>query len=182
MPSALLLINGTYHDGDYEQPTMVGLLEIEDHLLSPVKTHDLQLSRILTVDPDGRIASIRALTDEMKQDPRPAAARFQSGPAIVENGRLTTGEIAASANGNDAYKRTAIGRTEKGETVIVISKTPRTLVDLGAQVLRVSDYRRRKLTLMNLDGGPSTAIHSAAIPSMSYGADKVTPIVIGVTK
>lgn len=181
-PNALLLINGSYHDGAYDQPTMVGLLELGNRILSPFKPKDLQLSRVLAIDPAGRIASIRALSDEVGPNRTPTSARLQSGPAILVDGRLVGDEIAASLNGNDAYKRTAIGRTDNGETVIVISKTPRKLLELGALVLRMNDYRKRKLTLINLDGGPSTAIYSEAIRGMSYGADKVTPIVILVTK
>ena len=117
-PNAILLINGSYHDGDYDQPTMVGLLELESLILSPLKPKDRQLSRVLAIDPIGRIASIRALSDEVGQNRTLTSARLQSGPAIIVDGRLTGNEIASSLNGNDAYKRTAIGRTDNGQTVI----------------------------------------------------------------
>ena len=109
-------------------------------------------------------------------------SRFQSGPAILVGGTTARAEIAASVNGSDRYKRTAIGRTASGESVIVIARTPRTLVDLGEAVRNINGYRERGLTLVNLDGGPSTAIHAPDADGPSYGADKLTPIVIAVEK
>ncbi len=178
-PDVTLLLNGGYHDGDYAEPTMAGLLELDGKVVSALKPGDTQLSRVFSLDGSGRLVGVEPAD---ARQPTSVAARMQTGPAILLDGQLAAKEITASANGRDPYKRTAIGRTRDGTTVIVVARTPRTLAELGTMLRRINAYRRRKLTLINLDGGPSTAIHSPDVPALSYGADKVTPILIAVRR
>jgi exopolysaccharide biosynthesis protein len=179
-PDIALWINGSYHNGDYARPEMVGTLAIDGTTLSAFRPDDPQLSRIIAINDQGRIASVDPARTTLDPSAPHHRTLLQTGPAILIEGELPTAEIAASLNGSDRYKRTAIGRTDMGEAVIVIAKTPRSLTDLGTIVRQVNRYRERRLSLINLDGGPSTAIHAPAQPGLSYGADKVTPIVIGV--
>jgi exopolysaccharide biosynthesis protein len=175
-PEFSLLFNGGYHDGNYANAKLEGLFVLDGKPLNALKPDDGQLSHVLAIDRDGRIASIRVASNELVSSAQTEPTHIQTGPLITEDGRIAEAFIAASLNGKDAYKRTAIGRTRAGETVIVIAKTPRTLKRLGTYVLQVNQYAKRCLTLLNLDGGPSTAIHSNITSDLSYGADKVTPV------
>jgi exopolysaccharide biosynthesis protein len=175
-PEFSLLFNGGYHDGNYANAKLEGLFVVDGKPFNAVKLEDVQLSHVLSINRDGRIASIRVASREFASSTLSEPTHIQSGPLIAEDGRIAEAFIAASLNGKDAYKRTAIGRTHAGETVIVVSKTPRTLKRLGVYVLQVNRYAKRGLTLLNLDGGPSTAIHSNITNDLSYGADKVTPV------
>ncbi len=170
------LLNGAYHDGNYAKPTMEGLLFIEGEQISPAKIGDLQLTHFLVLDDGGKIAGIQHASMLPANYPLSGHSYTQSGPLITDRGVPTPDYIERSLNGSDAYKRTAIGMTAAGDTVIVIAKTPRTLSELGEIVLNTRNYRRRGLTLLNFDGGPSTAFHASGATELSYGADKVTPV------
>lgn len=179
-PRAALLVNGSYHDGNYARPVFDGLLRIGERTIAPAKVADRQLTHLLSIDRSGRLAAILPATAAGMAALAPDSNAVQTGPAILQDGAIATAAIRGSLNGIDAYKRTAIGRTRAGETVIVIARTPWTLTDLGSFVAATDDYAGRGLTLVNLDGGPSTAIHSAIVPPLSYGADKVTPVGLAV--
>lgn len=177
-PDTIVMVNGGYHDGNYAQPHIEGLFVMDGTDISPLKPADPQLTHVLSIN---RAGSIDAVEKISALSPRQTGyTYFQSGPLITDRGRIEFLSIKGSLNGNDPYKRTAIGRTRTGETVIVIAKTPRTLRNLARSVLRINSYKKRQLTLLNLDGGPSTAIHAHRIPALSYGADKVTPVGISV--
>jgi uncharacterized protein YigE (DUF2233 family) len=181
-----VVFNGAYHDGNYANAKLEGLYVIDGKRLSELKTNDKQLTHVLSIDRDGKVVAIREANSQVEVDLQSntllAATNIQSGPLILEESKLATRFIVNSLNGNDAYKRTALGVTRTGETVIVIAKTPRTLADLAKIVLTANDYAKRGLTLLNLDGGPSTAIHSIDIRELSYGADKITPVGFGIRK
>jgi uncharacterized protein YigE (DUF2233 family) len=175
-----LLFNGAYHDGNYAKAKLEGLFFVDGKTQSELKANDRQLTHVLSLDREGRITVIREASAVVSEKLDTNDVHIQSGPLILDDGKLTTNFIDGSLNGNDAYKRTALGRTRAGETVIVIAKTPRTLSELAAIALGANDYASRGLTLLNLDGGPSTAIHANAVRGLSYGADKITPVGFGL--
>ena len=175
-PGRSLLVNGGYHDGHYAEPRLEGLLSLRGKTAGELKAGDLQLTHVMSIDAAGRIASFRAAEAGIAARLETNHSHVQSGPLILDEGKIAVAAIERSVNGKDPYKRTAIGRTAAGETIIVVAKTPQTLANLARLVLRINDYDRRRLTLLNLDGGPSTAIHSNQSPRLSYGADKITPV------
>jgi uncharacterized protein YigE (DUF2233 family) len=174
-PNYSLFVNGGYHDGDYANPKAEGLMIIDGQQIGQFRANDRQLTHVISLNAAGSITAISAAVPELEGKLNPNSSHLQTGPIIIQDGEIKNDFIVNSLNGNDAYKRTAIGRTANGETVIVIAKTPYTLTNLALAILRTNNYRERRLTLVNLDGGPSTAIHSANFPQLSYGADKLTP-------
>jgi Phosphodiester glycosidase len=177
-----LMFNAGYHDGNYANAKLEGLHRFNGIVANAIKRDDPQLTHVLTINRAGRIASIRAAKAERALDDSLNATAIQSGPLILDQGRIARNFIRKSLNGSDAYKRTALGVTRRGETVIVIATAPYTLFELANIVLRINGYARRGLTLLNFDGGPSTAIHSVEIHELTYGADKVTPVAFGLRK
>jgi uncharacterized protein YigE (DUF2233 family) len=179
----VLLVNGSYHDGDYANAQHEGLFVVNGKAHAPLKALDKQLSHVVNINEAGAIVAITPAEENSTPANRwKDGTHIQTGPLVVDAGHIATAFIDAAINGKDRYKRSALGVTSDGATIIVIAKTPRTLHDLANAVLNVNHYRRRKLTLVNLDGGPSTALHSTEQPQLSYGADKVTPIVFGVRR
>lgn len=181
-PQFAAVVNGAYHNGNYAAPVMEGLLTIASDEISKMKIDDRQLTHIMSINTKGKVANISPASALPDDYPRPDYTYTQSGPLILSRGEPALSSIATSLNGTDAYKRTAIGVTDAGDTVIVIAKTPRTLPELALIVLEINDYRERRLTLLNFDGGPSTAVHSLESDRLTYGADKVTPVGFGILK
>ena len=183
-PAAMpaLLVNAGYHDGNYADARPEGLLVIDGTVIAALKPGDRQLTHVLSIDVAGTITAIRPAIAGAVQAPGAGMTQVQSGPLITEDGQPTLRWIAGSLNGTDAYKRTAIGRTRDGATVIVIARMPCSLPALARIVLAAGRYRARGLTLLNLDGGPSTAIHADIPSGLSYGADKVTPVGFAVAR
>jgi uncharacterized protein YigE (DUF2233 family) len=177
-----LVFNAGYHDGNYADAKLEGLHVFNGVVANPIKANDVQLTHVLAINTAGHIASIRSANAANPYDENTISIAIQSGPLILDNGRIAHDFIGKSLNGNDAYKRTALGVTRAGDAVIVIATAPYALVELAQKVLKTSRYARRGLTLLNFDGGPSTAIHSVEIRALSYGADKVTPVAFGVRK
>ncbi len=180
-PGWALVFNGSYHDGHYGSASLVGGFVVQGRVLSPLHAADAQLSQVVRLDGQGRIASITDLADAGDQ-PAANGTAFQTGPLILDAGRVAQASIAASLNGSDAYKRTALGRTADGTTVVAIARRPRTLAAFAADVLAAGDLAHRGLTLVNLDGGFSTAWALADQPASNYQPDKQTPVAFGVRR
>ncbi|MGL5001724.1 MAG: phosphodiester glycosidase family protein, partial [Casimicrobium sp.] len=164
----------------YAKAKLEGLFFVDGEAKSELKPSDRQLTHVFSLDRNGRFAAVREASTTLPEKLDTSGVHIQSGPLILDDGKLATNFIEGSLNGSDAYKRTALGRTRAGETVIVIAKTPRTLAELAKIVLSANNYASRGLTLINLDGGPSTAIHANAVRGLSYGADKITPVGFGL--
>jgi uncharacterized protein YigE (DUF2233 family) len=186
-PSIALWVNASYHDGDYASARLEGLFVVHGKQIAPLKPGDAQLSHIVNISSQGRIIAVEEAPNANSSITSPPSSkrgdtRIQTGPLILDRGEIASQFIAASLNGADAYKRTAIGVTAGGATVFVVARTPRSLDQLARAVLDVSNYRERKLSLVNLDGGPSTALHSTEQRGLSYQADKLTPVMFGVQR
>jgi uncharacterized protein YigE (DUF2233 family) len=178
-----LFVNGSYHDGDYANARLEGLFVVNGKSYAPLKPLDPQLSHVMSLSDTGRITSISLADGDANSSERwKLGTHIQSGPLIIDAGRVATNYIDASINGKDRYKRTAIGMTADGATVIVISRTPRSLQALAAAVLNINRLRDRGLTLLNFDGGPSTSLHATEQRKLSYQADKLTPVLFAIRR
>jgi Phosphodiester glycosidase len=175
-----VVVNGSYHDGDYANAMLEGQFTVRGKHWGVARPDDRQLSHVVAFDTQGRIESIAPADAAALARATAAAASVQTGPLITENGRWVEAYARQSLNGVDAYKRSAVGRTGEGASVIVIARQPRTLEALARDVLALRRYAQRGLTLVNLDGGPSTALALARWPQWHYQPDKLTPVAIGV--
>jgi uncharacterized protein YigE (DUF2233 family) len=182
-PNLALLVNGSYHDGDYGNAKLEGLFVVDGKSYAPLKSLDAQLSHVISFSDAGRISTI-SLADQNAPDAVrwTVGTHIQSGPLIIDSGRIATAFIDASINGHDRYKRTALGVTSDGATVIVIAKTPMSLREFASSVLTINRLLERRLTLLNFDGGPSSTLHSNEQRALSYQADKMTPIAFAIRR
>ena len=175
-----VVVNGSYHDGDYANAKLDGQFTVRGKQWGQARPDDRQLSHVITLDEQGHIASIKPATAAALTQAAHAPLSVQTGPLITQHGAWVATYVHASLNGNDAYKRSAIGRTDDGHSVIVMARRPRTLEALARDVLALRNYAQRGLTLVNLDGGPSTALALAQWPQWHYQPDKTTPVAFGV--
>ena len=175
-----VVVNGSYHDGDYANARLDGQFTIHGKRWGEARPGDKQLSHVLTLDAQGLIDAIAAADELALARAAGAAASMQTGPLITLDGAWVAEYATASLNGNQAYKRSAIGRTADGTGVIVIARRPLTLEALAREVLALRRFAQRGLTLVNLDGGLSTALAVRRTPALNYQPDKFTPVAIGV--
>lgn len=138
------MINGGYYD---DQFSPVGLCRINGRYLSRKKSK--KLSGFVVIDEAGKL---QLLTQKDHLKPYPTV--LQSGPYIIDPG----GSIGIHPPARIKARRTCIGATTDGTILIIITK-PIALYDLAVIVKRdIPDIER----LLNLDGGPSTALKTDA--------------------
>jgi len=141
----VLMINGGYFSADF-QP--VGLCRIDGKAIGRTKPN--RLSGFVAVDKAG---SIHLFT--LKDDLAPYPSVLQSGPYVIDPG----GRIGIRSRSGRAAARTLIGRTDDGTLLIIVTK-PIPLYDLSVAIKKKIPRIER---LLNLDGGPSTALKTASI-------------------
>ena len=135
-----LMINGGYFEDDFS-PT--GLCRIDGKVINP--SNDPKLSGFLAIDGQGKLV---LLTKHDQRDAFPTV--LQSGPYVIDPG----GKIGIHSRSGAPARRTLVGVTTEGDIVIIVTE-PIHLFDLAVLVSnRLPQIER----LLNLDGGPSTAL------------------------
>ena len=175
-------VNGTFFDGTYSRATPAGYLQVDGQVLSPVK-QDRQLTSVFVYDKVNKRASMPLLGQFDPGAPSyhsPGITAFQTGPAVLRDNQLQTGEINGSINGNGVHLRTLLGYTDDGTLFVVVTTRPGTLAAIGEVLLDDSVFSSRKISVINLDGGPSTAFYSQRHAEFNFNAGKVLPLIIGV--
>lgn len=143
--SHVLMINGGYFSPEFA-PT--GLCRINGEAVA--RSRPNKLSGFVAID---RRGSIRLLT--RADDVAPYPTVLQSGPYVIDPG----GKMGIRSRSGSAAARTLIGTTRDGKVLIMVTK-PILLYDLAVAVKgKMPDVER----LLNLDGGPSTALKTGSV-------------------
>lgn len=176
-------INGTFFAGTYQQASHAGLLILAGDKKSEI-IDDPQLSHFVVYNRESvNIRFITALesnvSDIYLNDNFDV---FQTGPLVIDNNQIQNDYIDKSTNGNGKYRRTLLGQFDTGEMFIVIATNEYTLKDLGKTVLDLPVSQGKVLDLINLDGGPSTAIYVKDHPEFNFNAEHDLPSVILVSE
>lgn len=133
--------------------------------VAPVK-QDRQLSHVVGYDPRSglmRFQAVEAFDSAAVRFP----IEFQTGPMVVERNRIATRSIDASINGNAPYRRTMLGYTDEDRAIyFIVTRQDATLASVAAALLGMPAFRGKTLTVVNLDGGASTALHSRNHPEL----------------
>ena len=108
------------------------------------------LSGFIAIDASGRLSLLTA-TDDLK----PFPSVLQNGPYLIDPG----GEVGIHSRAGKRAARTAIGRTVD-DTLVILVTEPIELFDLAREAKRMFPKMER---LLNLDGGPSTALKTREI-------------------
>ena len=91
---------------------------------------------------------------------------------IIKNNEIQQNVISESINGLGEYKRTLLGYTNSGKSFFIVTTKQFSLQDLAKKILNSKVMKGETISVINLDGGPSTWL---------YGKDEGI-IVEGVTK
>ena len=141
----ILMVNGGYFNSDF---TSTGFYKIDDGILQPkIKK---SLSGFVAIDKNGSI-KLLTLKDDLKDYP----TIIQSGPYVIDPG----GKVGINTRKELVARRTLIGETREGNLIILITK-PITLYDLAYAIKKKIPNIER---LLNLDGGPSTALKTKTV-------------------
>ncbi len=172
------LFNASYFDGDRLHATHAGWLRIGGRVLAPLKK-DKQLSHV--VQYDSRKKRVQYIPyGKFVPSLDTSALEFQTGPMIVEQGRVAEKYIRESINGLGAYPRTLLATLDRRSVFFIVVRRPVALDALARFLLRVKPFARGRLDVVNLDGGSSVALYSSARPGLCYNDAARLPLLIGI--
>lgn len=112
------------------------------------------------------IISVHTLVQESLQTTR---LGFQAGPLLIQSGSVVV-QDGASWHAGGAHERTAIGIDSNQKLSWFTSQKPMTLRDFSNEIHQRTPQIQ---TLLNLDGGPSTAYFNSG--GTSFREDKLLP-------
>lgn len=92
------------------------------------------------------IASCLAMTD---------CKAFQAGPLVLSGGIIQ--DFWDSWHARESHERTLIGKTQSGKVYFFVSPQKKSLTQAGQKVLSDPRFQHDPITVLNLDGWPSTA-------------------------
>jgi hypothetical protein len=104
---------------------------------------------------------------------------FQTGPLIINQDIVQDKFINAALNGTGDYIRSFLGYTNSGKLLFGITKKRMSLFELAEKLLKNPDLQSENITIINLDGGTSTALFSKDQSKINYGEFKTLPILLG---
>lgn len=169
-----ILINGGFFN---EQNIYAGALEINGEVITQPAPLDTQLSHIVRYNSLSRSFEFIETIDYQRDVS--SDILFQTGPLFLLNNEIQTKFIDASINGNGEYIRSFVGQIETGEFVAGITTKRITLKELSTKMLELPIFKDKSLTLINLDGGSSSALFLGEGNAQNYGQFKILPVLIG---
>jgi exopolysaccharide biosynthesis protein len=177
-----IAINGSYFKGSYREAKHAGLMQVKGQKLENT-IEDKQLTHIMVYDHDSmgmEFFPVKELNGGKYQSEKYTV--IQTGPLIIQNNNVTTDSIQDSINGKYKHYRTLIGTTSTGETFFIVTTEKYTLRELAQELLNIDYFKDMRISTINLDGGPSTAIYVESDKQYNFNEEKELPLVIGVPK
>ncbi len=98
---------------------------------------------------------------------------FQAWPLVLSGSILQ--KFWESWHANSKHERTLIGKTQSGKIYFFVSTLPRSLWEIWEKILEDERFNRDSITVLNLDGWPSTAYFDG---KNGFHLDKKLPIII----
>ena len=135
-----LMINGGYFDSDFKPS---GYCKIDGKIINSKVAKNL--SGFVAIDNAGKVALL-AHDDDFSKYP----TVLQSGPYVIDPG----GKMGIRSKSGKRARRTLIGITTD-ERLVILIVDPIYLIDLANAIMK---YLPKLERLLNLDGGPSTAM------------------------
>jgi hypothetical protein len=100
---------------------------------------------------------------------------FQAGPLVLSGGIIQ--DFGKSWHANESHERTLIGVTQSGKVYFFVSRKQLSLTEVGEQIRLDSRFWKDPITVLNLDGWPSTAYYDGI---HGFREDKKLPIFIRI--
>jgi hypothetical protein len=171
------VINGSFFEGPRGNASHAGWLSLYGLKVTPVMD-DRQLTHIVRNNGTQRtIEFLPVRPFEASNDTR--LLEFQTGPLIIENGRIREDLIRASINGSSRHTRTLLATLDHRRCFFITVTDRVTLTELADTLLRLNVFQDARLDVVNLDGGSSVALYFRDIPGLNSNADDRLPILIG---
>jgi Phosphodiester glycosidase len=141
---------------------------------------DPNLSHVVLYRPYGDSLTIVANSETSEQIPmciqNPAGCTaFQAGPLVLSGGIIQ--DFGKSWHANESHERTLMGKTQSGKVYFFISRQQLSLTEVGEQIARDPRFQQDPITVLNLDGWPSTAYYDGI---HGFREDKKLPIFIRI--
>ena len=158
-----------------EDNQYAGALVIDSKIISQPAPLDKQLSHVVTYDPTSNSYEFIPTTKfniNLGYD-----LAFQTGPLMILDNVRQDAYISNSVNGSGEYLRTFFGVTTEGEVISGISTKKITLELLSDYLLET--FKEKQITVINLDGGSSTALFLGESNAKNYGQFKILPVLLG---
>lgn len=173
-----LAVNGNYFTPEL---TPAGLFAKNDLVEVPLAPRDTQLTHVVSLDATSTITFIPAASFATSSyQPTRGRVLFQTGPLMIEKNQITENYITKSLNGTGQYPRTLLGTTENGATFFAVSTRAHDLTTLAQKILDLDLFKNEIVSVINLDGGPSTALYSAEKSNFNVRVYKTLPLIFGV--
>jgi hypothetical protein len=172
------VINGSFFENDRENAAHAGWLSLQGLKHADIKA-EAQLSHVVRVDPgSGRMTFIdyRKFTPDSSD----RYIEFQTGPLVLEENRIAETEIRASINGLREHTRSLLAFDDVGTHYFITVHESLRLDELAARLTALPLFVGRKLSAVNLDGGPSVAFFSRNHPELNYNAEDHLPILLAL--
>jgi len=171
------LINGSFFQGVRGNAQHAGWLAMYGQKLTPTMD-DRQLTHVVVSN--GSAWSTTFVPARTFAGPTgPAKLEFQTGPLIIENGRIREDLIRGSINGSTAHARTLLATIDQRRCFFISVTSRMTLSDLAAGLVRFSIFSGGRLDVIDLDGGSSVALYVRDVPLVNTNVHDRLPIVIG---
>lgn len=172
------MVNATYFSGPSTDARHAGWLWIYGTLYEHT-AEDKQLTHVVCIDRLNKKISYtyyKDFTTEFNKE----CLEFQTGPLIIENSKLAETYINSSINGLKKAPRTMLASLDNKQMFFIISESYQDLITLGNYIMKLSVFYGKKLDVVNLDGGPSTALYSKNDSKLNYNNYAVLPFLLGV--
>jgi exopolysaccharide biosynthesis protein len=171
------LINGSFFSGARGDAHHAGLLTLYGVPVSPPLA-DRQLTHVVRINSAAcTVAFLPAGTFISSGDTH--VVEFQTGPLVIDGGKIRDDLIRSSINGSTPHTRTLIATMNGRECFFVTVTEKVTLDKLAAALQDLSVFQGGTLDVMNLDGGSSVALYLRDAPGWNYNAADRLPILIG---
>ncbi|MCK5903203.1 MAG: phosphodiester glycosidase family protein [Cocleimonas sp.] len=169
------ILNASFFEGWRGKAQHAGWLKIRGQTYASIKK-DRQLTHVAVLDQKGQLTFFDYRS--FKSSDNKNTIEFQTGPLILDKNQVTNQYINGSFNGKGRYRRTLLGVTENGNKYFIIATLPTTLNDLANKLLKKPIFQDHKLSVINLDGGPSVALYSRDNPEMNFNTRSKLPLLL----
>ena len=171
------LINGSYFEGSRVHAGWLSIFGIQH---APLKD-DRQLSHMAVLDTSVGYVDFPCLGLWDSSMTCKTSIEFQTGPLVIYANTVDTLSINASINGKSSHLRTFLAYTEEdGMKYFIISRQVGSLALMAEHLLSLPLFAGKTLSVMNLDGGSSTALYSQNHPELNFNINRPLPILLGI--
>ncbi len=172
-------INATYFAGSNVHATHCGWLKMYGNKIISKKMNDPQIKYISQYNKQTKKIYFFYYKDFITTDDS-NSLEFQTGPMVVESDSLSMQSIASSINGMRKAPRTLLASTDHKNIYFITVRTSVQLQEIGNFLRSLLIFDKKKLDVINLDGGPSTALYSKNNPEINFNTKPQLPFLLGV--